>query len=152
MVDCEYFKKLEHVARKVRNNEKPFGGIQLIICGDFFQLPPVISKEKEKERRFAFETSCWQRCGLTNIELTQVKRQSDQSLIEILNRLRSGKCSEEDAEVLKGTRDNKISKNGIVPTKLCTHTDDVNIINTRELEKCSGENKRFAALQFSSGD
>ena len=152
MVDCEYFKKLEHVARKVRNNEKPFGGIQLIICGDFFQLPPVVSKEKEKERRFAFETSCWQRCGLTNIELTQVKRQSDQSLIEILNRLRSGKCSEEDAEVLKGTRDNKISKNGIVPTKLCTHTDDVNIINTRELEKCSGETKRFVALQFSAGD
>ena len=154
MVDCEYFKKLEHVARQVRNNEKPFGGIQLIICGDFFQLPPVVSKqkEKEKERRFAFETSSWQRCGLTNIELTQVKRQSDQSLIEILNRLRRGRCSDEDAEVLTATRDNAVSKNGIVPTKLCTHTDDVNIINTRELEKCSGETKRFVAFQFCVGD
>ena len=150
MVDCEYFKKLEHVARKVRNNEKPFGGIQLIICGDFFQLPPVISKEKEKERRFAFETSSWNRCSLTNIELTQVKRQSDQTLIEILNRLRSGKCSAEDAEVLKATRDNKVAQNGIVPTKLCTHTDDVNIINTRELEKCSGETKRFVASDSDS--
>ena len=36
-----YFKKLEHVARSVKNNDKPFGGIQLIMCGDFFQLPPV---------------------------------------------------------------------------------------------------------------
>ena len=144
MVDGEYFKKLEHVARQVRNNEKPFGGIQLIMCGDFFQLPPVVSKDKkEKERRFAFETSSWQRCSLTNIELTQVRRQSDQSLIEILNRLRRGMCSDEDAEVLKSTRDNKVSKNGIVPTQLCTHTEDVNIINTRELEKCRGETKRF---------
>ena len=149
MVDGYYFKKLEYVAKKVRNSEKPFGGIQLIMCGDFFQLPPVFSKEKkENERRFAFETSAWQKCGLTNIELTQVRRQSDQSLIEILNRLRRGKCSDEDAEVLKGTRDHLVSKNGIVPTKLCTHTDDVNIINTRELEKCQGETKRFVASQF----
>ena len=152
MVDGEYFKKLEHVARKIKNNEKPFGGIQLIMRGDFFQLPPVVSKEKEKERRFAFETSSWQKCNLTNIELTQVRRQSDQSLIEILNRLRRGMCSDEDAKVLKATRDNKVSKNGIVPTQLCTHTDDVNIINTRELEKCPGETKRFVALYFCFGD
>ena len=146
MVDGNYFKKLEHVARSVKNNDKPFGGIQLIMCGDFFQLPPV--SKGEEERRFAFETSAWQRCVQLNIELTQVRRQSDQSLIEILNRLRRGKCSDEDAELLKGTRDHKVSKNGIVPTKLCTHTDDVNIINTRELEKCQGETKRFVASQF----
>jgi len=142
MVDGNYFKKLEHVARKVKKNEKPFGGIQLILCGDFFQLPPVV---KAEDRRFAFETSSWLRCGLTNIELTIVKRQSDQSLVDILSRLRKGKCSEEDAEILKKTSSNQFSKNGIVPTKLCTHTDDVSIINQRELGKCEGEIKRFVA-------
>ena len=141
MVDGNYFKKLEYVARKVKKNEKPFGGIQLILCGDFFQLPPVV--KAEEERRFAFETSSWQRCGLTNIELTTVKRQSDQSLVEILSRLRKGKCSEQDAETLKKTSSNQFSKNGIVPTKLCTHTDDVSIINQRELGKCTGETKRY---------
>ena len=140
MVDGNYFKKLEYVARKVKNSDKPFGGIQLIMCGDFFQLPPV-SKGKE-EKRFAFETSSWQRCGLTNIELTQVRRQSDQSLIEILNRLRRGRCEEEDAQILKATKNNKIARNGIVPTKLCTHTDDVSIINSSELDKCEGEDRR----------
>merc|ERR1719347_2548192 len=75
MVDGNYFKRLEHVARAVRKNDKPFGGIQLILTGDFFQLPPV---SKAEERRFAFETSSWENCGLTNIELTQVRRQSDQ--------------------------------------------------------------------------
>jgi len=142
MVDGNYFKKLEHVARAVRKNDKPFGGIQLILTGDFLQLPPVA---KEEERRFAFETSAWQRCVQMNIELTQVKRQSDQALVDILNRLRLGVCTDSDAEVLKGTKGN-ISREGIVPTKLCTHTEDVNMINKKELEKCEGEEKRFLAI------
>jgi len=147
MVDGNYFKRLEHVARQVKNNDKPFGGIQLILTGDFLQLPPVA---KEEERRFAFETSAWQRCVQLNIELTQVKRQSDQALVEILNRLRMGVCTEEDTEVLKGTKANK-SKEGIVPTKLCTHTEDVNMINKKELEKCEGEEKRFQAVDSDPG-
>ena len=117
----------------------------MIMCGDFFQLPPV---SKAEERRFAFETSSWENCGLTNIELTQVRRQSDQSLIEILNRVRKGKCSVEDAETLKMTRDNKVSLNGIVPTKLCTHTDDVSVINKSQLDKCPGEIKRLMAMHL----
>jgi len=147
MVDGNYFKRLEHVARQVKNNDKPFGGIQLILTGDFLQLPPV---SREEERRFAFETSAWQRCVQLNIELTQVKRQSDQALVEILNRLRMGVCTEEDTEVLKGTKANK-SKEGIVPTKLCTHTEDVNMINKKELEKCEGEEKMFRAVDSDPG-
>jgi len=143
MVDGNYFKKLEHVARSVKNNDKPFGGIQLIMCGDFFQLPPVA--KGEEDRRFAFETSAWQRCVQVNIELTQVKRQSDQELVQILNRIRRGQCTEKDAETLASTRNNCVSKSGIVPTKLCTHTDDVSLINKRELAKCEGEEKKFKA-------
>jgi len=143
MVDGNFFKRLEHVAREIRNNDKPFGGIQLILTGDFLQLPPVA--KGEEERRFAFETSAWQRCVQMNIELTQVKRQSDQVLVDILNRLRMGKCTDEDSEVLKGTKAN-VSREGIVPTKLCTHTEDVNMINKRELERCEGEEKRFIAI------
>jgi len=143
MVDGNYFKKLEHVARSVKNNDKPFGGIQLIMCGDFFQLPPV--SKGEEERRFAFETSAWQRCVQLNIELTQVKRQSDQTLVEILARLRRGLCSEADSETLAGTRSNCVARHGIVPTKLCTHTDDVALINKRELAKCEGDEKKFTA-------
>ena len=140
MVDGNYFKKLEHVARSVKNNDKPFGGIQLIMCGDFFQLPPV--SKGEVDRRFAFETSAWQRCVQVNIELTCVKRQSDQQLVDILTRLRRGQCSDGDAETLANTRNNTVARHGIVPTKLCTHTDDVNLINKRELAKCQGDEKR----------
>ena len=62
MVDGEYFKKLEAVARSVKGNDRPFGGIQLILTGDFLQLPPVT--KEAKSRRFAFETSAWGRCHL----------------------------------------------------------------------------------------
>ena len=141
MVEGNYFKKLEHVARSIKNNDKPFGGIQLIMVGDFFQLPPVV--KGEEERRFAFETSAWQRCVQLNIELTQVKRQSDASLVEVLTRLRRGHCSEADAELLAETRKNTLAVNGIVPTKLFTHTDDVALINKRELAKCQGEEKKY---------
>ena len=59
MVDGRFFEKLEQVARGVKNNNLPFGGIQLILAGDFLQLPPV-TKGKTK-RKFCFETSAWLR-------------------------------------------------------------------------------------------
>ncbi len=53
MIDSEFFDKVEAVARAVRKNEKPFGGIQLIVCGDFLQLPPVIKQSENK--KFCFQ-------------------------------------------------------------------------------------------------
>ena len=64
MIDGNYFKKLEAVARAIKGSDKPFGGIQLILTGDFLQLPPVT--KGDEERRFAFETSAWQRCVQVN--------------------------------------------------------------------------------------
>ena len=63
--------------------------------------------------------------------MTQVKRQSDKNLVSILNKLRLGQCGEKEAEILMGTKKHKLGDDGIVPTKLCTHTDDVNLINNK---------------------
>lgn len=71
MVDGEYFEKVEVVARRVRNSEKPFGGIQLILCGDFFQLPPVCKSKTEKVK-FCFQTKAWDQCVERVFELKQV--------------------------------------------------------------------------------
>ena len=53
MIDSELFDKVEAVARAVRNSDTPFGGIQLIVCGDFLQLPPVIKQDEKK--KFCFQ-------------------------------------------------------------------------------------------------
>lgn len=95
MVDGAYFEKIEKVARAVRGNDKPFGGIQLILCGDFFQLPPVCKPKPGESKappiRFCFQTKVWDECRLLNFELKKVHRQSDQKFVSILNRIRIGK-------------------------------------------------------------
>jgi ATP-dependent DNA helicase PIF1 len=76
MVDAVLFDKLEALARTLRKNELPFGGIQLIITGDFFQLPPV--PDPGREAKFTFEAENWNKCIEHTIKLTNVFRQKDQ--------------------------------------------------------------------------
>ena len=75
MVDGDLFDKLEALARAIRNNGRPFGGIQLIITGDFFQLPPV--PDSGRISKFSFDASSWNTSIEHTIGLTQVFRQKD---------------------------------------------------------------------------
>ena len=78
MVDGDLFDKLEGIARVIRNNGRPFGGIQLIITGDFFQLPPVPDFDnKARDPKFAFEAGTWSTAIHHTIGLTEVFRQKD---------------------------------------------------------------------------
>lgn len=82
------FQKLECVARAVRNSDKPFGGLQVILCGDFLQLPPV---SRTSAASFAFQTKAWQDTVHLNIELTEVRRQNDNKFIDVLQEIRQGR-------------------------------------------------------------
>ena len=78
MVDGDLFDKLEGIARSIRNNGRPFGGIQLVITGDFFQLPPVPDQDnKSRGAKFAFEATTWSTAIHHTIGLTEVFRQKD---------------------------------------------------------------------------
>lgn len=78
MVDGDLFDKLEGIARMMRNNGRPFGGIQLVITGDFFQLPPVPDYEKKaRDVKFAFDAGTWSTAIHHTIGLTEVFRQKD---------------------------------------------------------------------------
>jgi len=145
MVDGPLFEKLEAVARAIRNNDKPFGGIQLILSGDFLQLPPV--GPPGKSAQFAFETEAWARCVAVNIELTEVRRQTDQAFIDILNEIRLGKCSAASTATLRATAANNLNRaDGILSSRLCTHREDVLHINTQHLADLPGETKVFTAV------
>ncbi|KAK8384958.1 hypothetical protein O3P69_014492 [Scylla paramamosain] len=144
MVDGLFFEKLEAIARAVRKNNKPFGGIQLILCGDFLQLPPVT--RRGERRVFCFQTSAWERCVTLTLELTDVKRQDDPEFIQILQAVRLGRCSEEAAERLQQTVDNCVERDGIKASRLCTHRDDVDHINTAHLNELSGKERVFVSV------
>lgn len=73
----------------IRGNDKPFGGIQLIFCGDFLQLPPVTRPGEKKI--FCFQTPAWDSSITHTLELTDVKRQNDPEFIDILQEVRRGR-------------------------------------------------------------
>ncbi|RWA05883.1 hypothetical protein EKO27_g9220 [Xylaria grammica] len=100
MVDGDLFDKLSQIAREIRKNGRAFGGIQLIITGDFFQLPPVPDAGK-KEAKFAFDAATWNTSIDHTIGLTQVFRQKDPQFAGMLNEMRLGKISDNTVQTFK---------------------------------------------------
>nr|XP_018913022.1 PREDICTED: ATP-dependent DNA helicase PIF1 [Bemisia tabaci] len=142
MVDGDYFDKIEAVARRVRNSDAPFGGIKLILCGDFLQLPPVA---KDSKTRFCFQSEAWSRCELQCFNLKEVHRQSDPEFINMLNNIRVGRVTPEVSDRLIATARNNLEKDGIVPTQLCCRTREAEQINETKLAELQGEMRKFEA-------
>ncbi|XP_034669841.1 ATP-dependent DNA helicase PIF1 [Drosophila subobscura] len=154
MVDGQFFEKIEAVARHIRRNDRPFGGIQLILCGDFLQLPPVIRGDfgaAPPQQRFCFQSSAWETCIQCVYELKQVHRQSDPEFVQILNHLRIGHVNEAITTRLAATSRQKIEGNGILATQLCSHTNDANSINESKLENLKGDKVLFRADDSDAG-
>lgn len=106
MMDDELFDKLDQIGRKVRGDYlRPFGGLQIILSGDFCQLPPVKTKkfgDKDLEKvRFCFESKGWEYAIPNIIHLTEVIRQSDPEFRHALNELRMGIVTEKTKSLLK---------------------------------------------------
>ena len=132
------------VLQYFKNNKEPFGGIQIVLSGDFFQLPPI-GKYGEKSRdKFSFMSEAWVHANLKICYLTEQYRQSDNSLNDILNEIRTGKTSEKSWRLLKNATENKL-KNKEEPTKLFTHNFDVDNINAQHLSTLEGRTKTFKA-------
>ena len=99
MVDAGLFDKLDAVARRVRGDGAPFGGLQLVLCGDFFQLPPV--PEAGGAVAFAFESAGWRAAVRRTYTLTTAFRQADAAFVGMLNELRLGRVSDATAAALR---------------------------------------------------
>lgn len=91
MLDAKTFDYIDEVLRNMRDGSKPFGGIQVLLFGDFFQLPPV-----EKESGFCFNGKTWQALNLKTIFLEKIYRQNDENFIKSLNNLRLNRLTEDD--------------------------------------------------------
>lgn len=138
MMDPDLFDKLEEVARKIRKNNIIFGGIQLILSGDFCQLP-VVNSDK-----FCFESKSWNKCIEYTIYLTEIIRQKENQFQELLNNIRLGIISDEIKLILNKCIGKKLENNyGIKPTKLYSTNIDVDKINNIELDKLALEGKDF---------
>jgi len=91
---------VDEAARKVRKDERPFGGIQVILCGDFFQLPPVNRRDEERSGGFVVGAEVWEELDPVVCYLTEQHRQNDDAYLEILNAMRAGDVRRRHAEML----------------------------------------------------
>lgn len=146
MLDGHYLDKLEAVARHLRNNDRPFGGIQLVLTGDFFQLPPVSKKDDEKPVVFCFDSNMWKKCIHKTILLTKVFRQQDNELVDILNAIRYGDLNPHMVNRIRSLQREVIYPDGIAPTELFPTRREVELSNTRQLENLPGEARVFDSM------
>lgn len=131
---------VNNICKNFKNPKLPFGGLQVILCGDFFQLPPVVRNEKKAQ--FVIESEAWIEMDPKICYLEEQHRQEDSSMLKILADIRGRVCDEETIDLIC-SRQNKNIKNDITPTKLYTHNANVDGINNLELKKINEEPKIF---------
>ena len=142
MMSQKIFELLDSLGKKVRQNQAPFGGLQVIFSGDFYQLPPVAKEEGDLDIAFCFESPQWAPTFPTVIQLKKIFRQTDQAYTAILNQIRVGKLFKSALETLT-PHIGKTLPATFVPTILLPRRRDAERINAMEMEKLPGEPKSY---------
>ena len=141
MMSKQLFDKLNEIGKKIRMNDRPFGGIQLIFSGDFYQLPPIIKDENDG---FCFESDEWNNVFTNQIELQVNYRQEDKIFVKILKNLRKGKIKKKHVELLKEYVGREVEDTLLVkPIKLYPINNKVNAVNKKELDKLETKEYEF---------
>ena len=148
MLHAKQLNLVSQVLKHIRKNDKAFGGIQVVVAGDFFQLPPIGSKGETNREKFAFMSEAWLDAKFHICYLSEQHRQvSDAAnggldLDDILNQIRRQEVTFEAIAALEATYDQSVD---IKRTRLYTHNLNVNKINDKELASLDGEMMRFEA-------
>ncbi len=128
---------IDEITRAVRGSDKPFGGIQVVLCGDFFQLPPV-NRQGSKQGRFVVSSAAWRELDPVVCYLSEQHRQDDATFLEILNALRTSDVRRHHVEQLMERQGVELEHSEVV-TELHTTNVDVDTLNSRQLEKIDGD-------------
>jgi hypothetical protein len=159
MLSANMLDMVDMVCREIKQSDEPFGGIQIILVGDFFQLPPIIKNpsaalgikdfkqnkllgEKESLGNFAYESGAWERSRLVVCYLTEQHRQDDSDFLSVLSGIRSNHVSQKLLDCLS---ERQIEYDDMPEniTKLYSHNFDVDRVNNTELAKLEEETKSF---------
>lgn len=141
MLEARVLTLIDTVCKSVRGNARPFGGLQLVVSGDFFQLPPVPDK-REPPPEFAFHSQSWDAAQFRVCYLEKQWRQEDKDFLKVLNAIRDSQVTGDTIQALK-TRHNQPIKTVERATQLYCRNDDVDSINDRELERLTTEPHQY---------
>jgi len=154
MLSPQMLDMIDMVCREIKQNPEPFGGIQIILVGDFFQLPPIIKKDFVDDKqsslitqvgrvgKFAYDSGAWQRAGFVVCYLSEQHRQDDRDFLSMLSGIRSNNFLEGH---LKHLNSRRIEHDDMPEniTKLFSHNVDVDKVNNNELSRLEDEKKCF---------
>ena len=146
MMSLKLFELLDAIGKTVRRNTQPFGGIQIIFSGDFYQLPPVGNKDEPDTTKFCFESSSWFETFKLDdhISLCKIFRQNDPIYQRILNQIREGRLKRSSNEILLQLVGKEFDINcQIRPTKLFPTRNKVDYINTNEMNNLIGKEYEY---------
>ena len=146
MLSLKLFNVLNAIGKAVRNNPNPFGGIQLIFSGDFFQLPPVGDKDEPDTQRFCFESEEWNTVfrPQCQIQLVKIFRQTDETYSTILNQIREGKIRRKSNDLILQYVGRPFAPNLVAePTKLFPTRMKVENINNTKMSALQTDEKEF---------
>lgn len=124
---------IDEVCRKVREDESPFGGLQIVLCGDFYQLPPVTRSDSPKGSNFITNSEIWKESEFVVCYLDeQFRQKEDEAYTDILNGIRAGVLTKRQLHNLQSTQDKSVDSE-VATTKLVTTNMDTDKINDRHL-------------------
>ena len=140
MLSEEFFDMCDQVLRYLRRSDTPFGGMQVVCAGDFFQLPPV-TKENRKYR-YAFESEAWSKLNPVMCYLEEQHRHEEGTYLEILTAIRKQEVMEEVYDLLSRRKDARAEHAGDI-TRLFTHNRDVDELNEKRLSQLPDKEETF---------
>ncbi len=149
MLHREQLDAIHQVLSYCLDNPQAFGGLQVVLCGDFFQLPPIGKYGERSSDKFAFMSNSWQYADFKVCYLTEQYRQQKNDLSSILDEIRASQISDRSIKLLRKASKTVFEKD-VFPTKLYTHNEDVDFINNTHLADIPGMSKIFKAK--TSGD
>lgn len=151
MLRADLLDMIDYSLRRVRRNQLPFGGVQLLLIGDLYQLPPVVRDDSERilskfyETPFFFSAKALQNVRLITVELTTVYRQQDEEFLEILNAVRNADFHNLDFEKLNARYNPDFEPENETYIHLCSHNRIADHINQKKLSELEGESLFYKA-------
>lgn len=152
MMSVKVLEVLDVIAKTARMNNAPFGGIQVVFAGDFYQLPPVGSIGDVTSEQFCFESPLWPSIFpyKNNIELKTIFRQADPIYKDILLQIRTASLSEKNQKILEKCVKREFKKeehNGCVPTKLYPTRAKTDYLNNLMFSRLEGKEYEFSCIK-----
>jgi hypothetical protein len=151
MVRADVIDAIDARLREIRKDDRPFGGVQIVMVGDFLQLPPVVQQadgplieQLGYSSPYAFSAHVFRRIAVTKITLDEVHRQDEREFVDLLNAIRLGEDVDYAVETLNA-RCFRPHRSGVVPLLLTATRAAADRYNQQGLDAISGETSIYGA-------